>query len=346
MQIRETAGRRRMTGKNTEAYCGRMDGNGMGRNGRCGMLRHTKTVKGLLSLCAVLLAAALMCYLVSPVPALAAGEAGEIYDIVEEEENDDGAADSQQTIPSQRQRPLLVDEADLLDEFEEGRLLDELTEVSTKEQMDVAVVTVNGLDGKSAEAYADDFYDYNGYGQGADRDGVLLLISMADRDWHVTTTGFGIRAVNDAGVRLIEERIVSDLSSGNYYYAFHRYCSTVEELADQARDGSPYSEERSSGTVSMQSRVIGSAAGAIILGFIIGMIFTGRQKAKLKSVRRQRGAGAYIYGEASHLDISEDRFITRNVSRTRIQRDDDRGGGSTIHTGSSGTSHGGGGGKF
>ena len=252
-----------------------------------------------------------------------------------------------QVIPSTRTASLLVDDADLLADWEEESLLQKLEEISEKEQMDVAVVTVNSLDGKSPEAYADDYYDYNGYGQGENRDGVLLLISMADRDWQITTTGFGITAVNDAAIELIEDRMLSDLSDGDYYDAFSSYASTVGDVAEMARNGEPYTGGSMS-SLSTGQRVGGAAVAGIIIGCIAGMIGTSVQKKNLKRVRRQHGANAYIYGDASNLSVSDDRFIRRNVVRTRIQKDDNRGGGggSMTHFGGSGTMHGGGGGKF
>ena len=30
-----------------------------------------------------------------------------------------------------------------------------------------------------------DFFDYNGFGIGPDADGILLMISMEDRDWEI-----------------------------------------------------------------------------------------------------------------------------------------------------------------
>ena len=67
-------------------------------------------------------------------------------------------------IPQDRQLPRLVDDADLLTDSEEQELNTELDEISEKQQCDVVVVTKNSLDGKSAQDYADDFFDYNGYG--------------------------------------------------------------------------------------------------------------------------------------------------------------------------------------
>ena len=79
--------------------------------------------------------------------------------------------------------PRLVDGADLLTDSEEITLLSMLGEISERQMLDVVIVTTNTLEGKSPMAYADDFYDYNGYGFGASYDGVLLLVSMEDRDW-------------------------------------------------------------------------------------------------------------------------------------------------------------------
>ena len=81
-------------------------------------------------------------------------------------------------IPTERQKPLLVDEAGLLSEEESSTLINKLEEISQRQKNEVAVVTVNSLEGKTAEAYADDYYDYNGYGYGENDDGLLLLVSI------------------------------------------------------------------------------------------------------------------------------------------------------------------------
>lgn len=89
------------------------------------------------------------------------------------------------SIPAERQKPLLVDDAGLLTAEESTALLEKLEEISQRQQNEVAIVTVNSLDGKTAQAYADDYYDYNGYGYGENDDGILLLISMGERKWAI-----------------------------------------------------------------------------------------------------------------------------------------------------------------
>lgn len=68
------------------------------------------------------------------------------------------AAAEENVIPETRQLPRLVDRADLLSELEEEELEARLDEISERQAADVVVVTVNSLDGKSAQDYADDFY--------------------------------------------------------------------------------------------------------------------------------------------------------------------------------------------
>ena len=72
--------------------------------------------------------------------------------------------------------------------------------------MDVAIVTIENLDNRDIEAYTDDFYDYYGYGRGDNHDGIMFLISMGDRKWHITTTGSAINIFTDAGQNYYEHR--------------------------------------------------------------------------------------------------------------------------------------------
>lgn len=133
-------------------------------------------------------------------------------------------------IPDTRQLPRLVDQADLLSSSEERALLKELDEVSERLGFDVVVVTAMTLGGKSPRAYADDFFDYNGYGFGSAADGALLLVSMEDRDWWISTYGYGITAITKAGISYIGEKLVPYLKGGKYAEAFSAYADWCESL--------------------------------------------------------------------------------------------------------------------
>ena len=124
--------------------------------------------------------------------------------------------------------PRLVDDANLLTSEEQSDLEQKLDTISEELQFEVVIVTTNTLGGKTPTAYAQDYYDYNNYGYGSNHDGILLLISMEDRDWEIVTTGYGITAFTDAGQRWIMDRVLDDLSNGDYAWAFDTFADQCE----------------------------------------------------------------------------------------------------------------------
>ena len=236
----------------------------------------------------------------------------------------------------------LADSASLLTEEEAGVLLAKLDSISERQQVDVVVVTADTLGGKTPQEYADDYFDYNGYGMGADRDGILLLVSMEDRDWYVSTRGFGITAVTDAGLEYMSNQFLGDLSAGNYLEAFLTFAEQCDQFIAQAKLGTPYDAAHAPKEPFPWLLCIGISAA---IGIIAALIITGMMKSQLKSVQGSRSAGSYI--KEGSLDVTEqsDIYLYSHISRIPIPRET-KPGGSGIHTSSSGASHGGGGGKF
>ena len=237
----------------------------------------------------------------------------------------------------------VVDMADLLDNSEEAALLSMLDEISIRQELDVVVVTVNTLDGKTPMDYADDFYDYNGYGFGENRDGVLLLVCMEDRDWWISTSGYGITVFTDAGIEYISEKFLPDLSDGNYADAFTTYAEHCDEFITQARTGEPYDTNN---LPKEPFNVFTSLLISLAVGILVSLIVTGKMKGKLKTVRMQPAAEEYVRKGSMLVTESSDLFLYSHVDRRAKSKDNDSGGGSSTHTSSSGSSHGGGGGKF
>jgi len=234
--------------------------------------------------------------------------------------------------------PLLVDEADLLTESEEGELLSRLEAVSESGQTDVVVVTIDSLQGESAQDYADDFYDENGYAE----DGVLLLISIGDSEWYISTTGFGITAVTDAGLEYISDHFVDQLSDGAFFDAFMTYADLCDEFIWQARNGEPYDI----GNMPKDPfSFFGNLMISLVIGLVAALIITGKMKADLKSVNMEVAASNYVKNGSLKVTQSKELFLYRNVNR-RARPKQTSSGGSSTHRSSSGRSHGGGGGKF
>lgn len=222
------------------------------------------------------------------------------------------------------QAPLVVDNANLLTSSEEAILDASLEETGEELGIDVVVLTVDSLGGKTARAYADDYYDYNGYSYS----GILLLVSMSEREWYITTSGSAMSMVSDAEVNTIGNRVATKLGQGNYLDAFLLFSESVSTFA-------------TGGSVSSSRDPIGWLI-CIGIGIAVGLIVVLIMKGQLKSVRSQNTASGYQVSGSFGLTQSHELFLFRNVSRTR--RAESSGGGS--HRGSSGRSHGGGGGRF
>ena len=237
------------------------------------------------------------------------------------------------------QMPLVVDDANLLSDSEEQDLLRTLQDISNRHQMDVVVVTVDSLRGQSPRNFADDFYDYNGYAY----DGVLLLVCMGSRDWYISTTGFGITAVTDAGLDYMAEQFLGDLSAGYYYDAFMTYAQLCDAFIEQAKAGNPYDE----GNLPKEPFPFGkNLLISLVIGLVVALISTGIMKGQLKSVRLQSGAKNYVKTDSLRVTNSREMFLYRQVHKQARPKQDSSSGGSSTHRSSSGRSHGGGGGKF
>lgn len=245
--------------------------------------------------------------------------------------------------------PRLVDMADLLSDSEESDLSDMLDEISERQQVDIVVVTVDSMEGETAMVYADDFYDYNGYGFGNDHDGVLLLISMEEREWYISTCGYGITAITDAGREYISELFVSDLSAGDYAAAFTNFASLCDDFITQAKTGEPYDVGNLPDDAVFEP--VWGLLVALAVGFVISLIATGIMRGQLKSVHSQYTANNYIKQGSMQLTKKNDLYLYKHIDRRKKAESSSSSsshssGGSRTHTSSSGSRHGGGGGKF
>jgi len=90
------------------------------------------------------------------------------------------------------------------------------TEVEQKTGAQIAVVTVNSLEGQTREDYAVDLYKHLGIGSKKDDRGVLLLIAPTERQYRVEV-GYGLEPViNDARAGDIGREMVPDLRKGDF----------------------------------------------------------------------------------------------------------------------------------
>lgn len=247
-------------------------------------------------------------------------------------------------IPASRQLARVVDNPGVLDAETLAALNALADEVSEKYMCDIAVALV--ADGAAdIQAYADDFYDYNGYGYGADDDGVLLVVDVAARSYAISTYGYGAYAFTDAGMDYLVDKFVPYLRDSDWAGAAGEFLNVGAEMLDAARNAVRYDVD----SMPDEPFSLMLIPIDIIIGLVLAFIPVGVLKRQLKSVSASRAASSYVRPDSFRLLRSDDRFLYRRVSkspRPKPSNSGGGGGGSTMHTSSSGRSHGGRSGSF
>lgn len=224
----------------------------------------------------------------------------------------------------------IVDNADLLAADEEDELGNMATQIYSEYGIWTAIITVDSLGGKSAESYADDYYDNNYYA--IYPDGVLLLIAMDTREWSISTCGRGIDLLTDYELDQLFFGMSGELSDNLFFDAFQIYLERLPQYMATAPETEPGVLDFL--RILLISLLIGAAAGGITILIMRG---------QMNTAKAQKNAGSYLVSGSYQLKRHSDIFLYSRVSRTR--KAENHGGGSS-HRSSGGVRHGGRSGRF
>lgn len=224
-------------------------------------------------------------------------------------------------VPVDRTLSLVEDYADVLTDSEEADLLAKLEALGTANDIEVGVVTVDSYEGKDPQAFADDFYDYNGYGYGENDDGFIVVFNTGEGDGNrnlaISTHGKGIDLLTDMEIDVIIEMMITPIKNGDFAGAFDNFVSECENAVDTS--------------VSLLTIPL-----AIAIGFGLAFLIVKIQASKLKTVVQKADAADYVGNVV--LTYQNDQFMYRNVTSSPKVKSDS----SSTHTSSSGRTHGGG----
>ena len=234
------------------------------------------------------------------------------------------------------ENPSIVDEAGYLMQSERASLSKELDKVREKYNFEVAIYTESDMTSSTAEASADDIYDYNGYGAGENDDGIMLYICSDTREYHFTTHGKGLEYFNENGLAYLESKVLPHLSENDYYEAFEKYIETSDELLQMAKGGNPYNEKQYS-----MKYLFGVIIVCLIAPLLIAFWMMKRKLKKMKTAVENNHAANYIKPGSMRIDTSRDLFLYSRITKTERTKSS-----SGTHTSSSGRTHGGRGGSF
>ena len=252
--------------------------------------------------------------------------------------------------------PCVVDLAGILSEEEVQSLDQTASEISAQYQCAVYTVVVNDFRdyGGTVRSAAEAIYVTNELGWGEGKDGVMLLLSMDDRDYSLIAYGYGNTAFTDYGKDVLSNDFVDNFRYDDWYGGLRDYIEDSGELLRQAREGNPLDGQvdpslYSSGAYGDEFIYKGKSGPGPMAIFlfviviplavagIVGMVNVG----KMKSVRKAASATDYAVPGSMQLWNSQDVFTHTTERRVRIQTERSGGGGggtSISHSGFSGKS--------
>ena len=180
---------------------------------------------------------------------------------------------------------------------------------------------------------------YHGYdlGVGPDRDGVLLLLSMYDRDYGLIANGdFGNYAFNEEGCEALTAFFLDDFADEDWYGGFSDYLTWCGNYLEAAENGEPFSADNPPMDAADRMRaILIRVAVILLLPLIIAFIAIRILGSKMRSVAAATQAKRYIKGTLI-LTGQHDRYTHTTQTRQKV----------TSESGNSKSSGGGTSGKF
>jgi len=213
----------------------------------------------------------------------------------------------------------IYDEADLLSNAEETQIAEKLLNIREQFDAQIVIMTVTTSDG-SMDTFVETVYDSTNMGCGENRDGVLLLVCMNDREYRILSNGYAGEAIGPSQIDAIGDAIVSNLSDGAYADAFFTFADQCAYYLDGYLNGFPFNFGK-------------NLIVALIIGVVAGVVVALVLKKQLKSVRQQKQANVYIKSGSMQITASRDLFLYREVSRTQKQSSNSSGSGSSRNVG-------------
>lgn len=255
----------------------------------------------------------------------------------------------------------VYDQADLLSYDEEMELASQITELQSRMDMGLAIVTTDENSG-SAKDYANEFYEFYEVGIGSDYSGALFLIDMANGELWITTEGKMIRYLTDDRIEELLDDTIEYAYESEFYEAAEAFLAGVEAYYEAGIESGQYNYDTETGEVSRYKSIRWYEvlialiiSGAVAGGAVLMVLFeynmkdnTSKMSANFRlSYRKDSGFAL----DNILADVLLGSYVTRTAIRTQNSNRSGGGGSSSAgrsstHRSSSGRVHGGGGRKF
>ena len=156
-------------------------------------------------------------------------------------------------------------------------------------------------------------------GYGPEKNGLLLMLSMAERDYALVTYGsVSHRAFTDYGQDYLCEQFLDNFRNDDWAGGFRDYLDTGAWLLEQAKNGTPYD---------VDTAPKGFNPLIIVIPLALALAVCLALTAQMKTANRKTEARDYMVPNGVEMRVVQDFFTHRTVTRQVIQQNENKGGG-------------------
>lgn len=192
---------------------------------------------------------------------------------------------------------------------------------------------------------AEEIFDRYLRGFGETGDGILFLVSMADRDFDLDVHGsFGNYAFDYRNRDRLVDTFAPHFRNDDWFSGFRDYLIAAEQMLIPAEQNYPAYLESLQQEQQAHEKLLNGAKGvvSVLVGTLSAAGACGVMKSKMKTAKEKSDADEYMTPSSPHMHIVQDNFINRTRTVQVVpQEPRDSGGSSSGHSGGgySGHSH-------
>lgn len=230
------------------------------------------------------------------------------------------------------QLDLVVDDVGLLTDQEYVELNNLAIDITEQYQCEVSIIVIEDRQDDEIIDYAKYVYEEYDYGYGEEKSGLMLFISMKERDYTLITYGYGNIAFTDHAKNVLtDEYLIPYISKDEYYQGFLSYLNQTAEFLNMAENGTPFDlvsdenlmEENESNSFWLK------LTATIVIPLLIAGFISFAFLRQMKTVIPEKAAKNYISKEGLNLTMESDEFLYETETRTEIN-DNSSSGGSSV----------------
>ncbi len=226
------------------------------------------------------------------------------------------AAGQLQEVLSIPATPYVIDEARLLtpeQRLELNAYADAITETYG---MGIYIMAVDDFHNYGEEPMIFDvlwnYYHDNALGYGEDRQGMILMLSLAERDFATFFYGKDTEyAFNGFGQEKLEHYFLDNFGEDDWYGGFLDFLTASEDFMEMAAAGEP-----------VRDNPWHLSLVFVLIALFISFVITRLLWMKMSNVAAPKGARRYQTPEGLILDQKTDHFLNQTIKRRKIETSD------------------------